>query len=208
MKNTITTTAFLALFASLAAAAENPNLGAILSAMPSDLAGAMTYMPADFISSLMAGEGTLPTDFGALVSMASGLPTEEVPKLSSEYVEFMSSIGSLLPTPTATSAASGSEPSASDASSAVTGSSSDDGEEKGQSDAMSGDESEIESGSDDDDESEDASGSDHDSDTESDDGSSDHDDDSEESGSHDSDESEHSSHSHSGDESSHDSDTS
>ncbi|KAJ2400322.1 hypothetical protein GGI23_002104 [Coemansia sp. RSA 2559] len=120
------TTALLTL-ASAAAAAENTNLGAILSAMPSDIAGAMTYLPSDFISSLMVGEGTLPTDFNSLVALAPGLPTSEIPHLSSEYVQFMSSISSLLPTPSETSSSGSSSSGASSgesSSSAVSGSSS------------------------------------------------------------------------------------
>ncbi|KAJ2587071.1 hypothetical protein H4R99_008268, partial [Coemansia sp. RSA 1722] len=95
------------------AAAQNSNLAAIMAAMPEDLVAAMSYFPSEFISSLMVGSGSLPTDVNSLLAMAPGIPTEDIPKLSSEYMEFVKEVGPLLGTPTDAAASSSAEASSS-----------------------------------------------------------------------------------------------
>ncbi|KAJ1860779.1 hypothetical protein LPJ73_001239 [Coemansia sp. RSA 2703] len=86
--------------ASVAAAQGNPNLPQILAAMPADLVAAMSYFPTPFIASLMAGSEALPTDVNSMLALAPGIPSKDIPKLSSEYVSFIREVSSLLPTPT------------------------------------------------------------------------------------------------------------
>ncbi|KAJ2725626.1 hypothetical protein GGI07_001126 [Coemansia sp. Benny D115] len=112
--------AFLATV-SVAAAATNPNLASIMAALPEDLVAAMSYFPTSFIQELMGGNGALPTDVNSLLAMAPGIPTQDIPKLSSEYVEFIKEVGPLLGTetaaPTKASSTASAEPTVTSASS-------------------------------------------------------------------------------------------
>ncbi|KAJ2461751.1 hypothetical protein GGI02_005623, partial [Coemansia sp. RSA 2322] len=88
----------------VSAVAAQGNIEAILAAMPADLVAVMTYFPASFIQGVMGG-GSLPTDVNQLLAMAPGIPTADIPKLSSEYVAFLSQVATLLPQPTGTTKA-------------------------------------------------------------------------------------------------------
>ncbi|PIA14742.1 hypothetical protein COEREDRAFT_82498 [Coemansia reversa NRRL 1564] len=78
----------------------NPNLGEILDAMPDNLVAAMSYFPSSFINGLMDGSEWLPTNPSDLLELATGIPSDDVSAISSDYVEFISKVSSLLPTPT------------------------------------------------------------------------------------------------------------
>ncbi|KAJ2580297.1 hypothetical protein GGH95_002663 [Coemansia sp. RSA 1836] len=92
-----TSTVVLALAATVSAQA--PNLEAILALMPIDLVAVMSYFPQTFVEGVMAG-ATLPTDVSALFALAPGIPTADRPKLQSEYLQFLSQVAPLMPTPT------------------------------------------------------------------------------------------------------------
>ncbi|KAJ2459058.1 hypothetical protein GGF42_001695 [Coemansia sp. RSA 2424] len=92
-----TSTVVLALAATVSAQA--PNLEAILALMPIDLVAVMSYFPQTFVQGVMAG-ATLPTDVSALFALAPGIPTADRPKLQSEYLQFLSQVAPLMPTPT------------------------------------------------------------------------------------------------------------
>ncbi|KAJ2805464.1 hypothetical protein H4R20_002087 [Coemansia guatemalensis] len=78
----------------------NPHLGEILDAMPDNLVAAMSYFPSSFINGLMDGSVWLPTEASDLLEKATGIPSDEVAAISSDYAGFISEISSLLPTPT------------------------------------------------------------------------------------------------------------
>ncbi|KAJ2457414.1 hypothetical protein GGF42_002689 [Coemansia sp. RSA 2424] len=92
-----TSTVVLALAATVSAQA--PNLEAILALMPIDLVAAMSYFPQTFVAGVMAG-AAMPTDVSALFALAPGIPTADRPKLESEYLQFLSQVAPLMPTPT------------------------------------------------------------------------------------------------------------
>ncbi|KAJ2832555.1 hypothetical protein GGI24_001187 [Coemansia furcata] len=97
-------TVVLALAAAVAAQAP-PNLEAIMAAMPLDLVAAMTYFPPSFVQGILGG-AALPTDVNVLFSMAPKIPMGDRPKLESEYLQFLSQIAPLMPTPTQPTSAS------------------------------------------------------------------------------------------------------
>ncbi|KAJ1942371.1 hypothetical protein FBU59_003218 [Linderina macrospora] len=104
-----TATAVLAFVAAANAADSSAaDLNAIAAMIPSNLLAIMTYLPSDIIQDAMAN-GKLPTDIASVLSRATGIPTEMVPSLSSEYAQLLAQMGGgeALATPTASATTSG-----------------------------------------------------------------------------------------------------
>ncbi|KAJ2785873.1 hypothetical protein H4R18_000262 [Coemansia javaensis] len=97
--------AVVAAVAGLAAAQDkgpgpNPNLAQILNDMDPVLVAAMQYFPESFIKGIMDGTVWLPTNADDMLAKATSLPPQSSSIISSKYVEFISKVSSLLPTPT------------------------------------------------------------------------------------------------------------
>ncbi|KAJ2078635.1 hypothetical protein H4R24_004335 [Coemansia sp. RSA 988] len=100
MKSAVFALALAALVRAEDGPGPNPHLGEILDAMPDNLVAAMSYFPSSFINGLMDGSVWLPTEASDLLALATGIPSDEVAAISSDYAGFISEISSLLPTPT------------------------------------------------------------------------------------------------------------
>ncbi|KAJ2850073.1 hypothetical protein IWW36_002178 [Coemansia brasiliensis] len=97
----------LAAFAATASAWEqttpgpgkNPNLDKVLEAMPTELQAMLSYVPQDYMAALIGGDAWLPTVPSDFLAIATGIPSDQRELFSSKYVEFISDVSSLLPTP-------------------------------------------------------------------------------------------------------------
>ncbi|KAJ2451295.1 hypothetical protein EV183_003704 [Coemansia sp. RSA 2336] len=100
---------FIALAAFVAAASaweqttpgpgKNPNLDKVLEAMPTELQALLSYVPQDYMAALLGGDAWLPTVPSDFLAIATGIPDDKRDMFSSKYVEFISDVSTLLPTP-------------------------------------------------------------------------------------------------------------
>ncbi|KAJ2340312.1 hypothetical protein GGF43_006443 [Coemansia sp. RSA 2618] len=77
----------------------NPHLSEVLEDMPEGLVKLLNLVPQDFMNALIGGQAWLPLTPQEFLDIATDIPKESLSAFSTDYINFISTVSSLLPTP-------------------------------------------------------------------------------------------------------------